>query len=67
MKRLHWTENEEQAVIHLRCQHLADTQTKQGQKPWKEKAEKGSSESFSQQQVRTRLRAQLGQHEVCEG
>lgn len=48
MKRLHGTENEEQAVIHLRCQHLADTQTKQGQKPWKEKAEKGSSESFSQ-------------------
>lgn len=67
MKWLLWAENEGQAVNCLHCQHLADTQTKQGQKPWKEKAEKGSSESLSQQQVRTRLRAQLGQHKVCEG
>lgn len=67
MKRLLWTGNEEQAVNCLHCQHLADTQTKQGQKPWKEKAEKGNSESLSQQQVRTRLRAQLRQHKVCEG
>lgn len=67
MKRLLWTENEGQAMNCLHCQHLADTQTKEGQKPWKEKAEKGSSASLSQQQVRTRLRAQLVQHKVCEG
>lgn len=67
MKRLLWTENEGQAVNCLHCQHLADTQSKQGQKPWKEKPEKGSSEFLSQQQVRTRLRAQVGQHKVGEG
>lgn len=54
------TENEGQAVNCLHCQHLADTQSKQGQKPWKGKAEKGSSESLSQQQVRTRLKSQSG-------
>lgn len=67
MKWLLWTENEGQAVNCLHCQHLADTQSKQGQKPWKGKAEKGSSESLSQQQVRTRLRAKVGQHKECEG
>lgn len=67
MKRLLRTENEGQAVNCLHYQHLADTQTKQGQKPWKENAEKGSSESLSQQQVKTRLRAQLGRHKAREG
>lgn len=67
MKLLLWTESKEQAVNSLHCQHLVDTQSKQGQEPWKEKAEKGSSESLSQQQVRTRLKAQVGQHKTCEG
>lgn len=67
MKLLLWTENKGQTVNCLHCQHLADSQSKQGQKPWKEKAEKGSSESLSQQQVRTKLRAQVGQHKACEG
>lgn len=67
MKLLLWTENEGQAVNCLHCQHLADTQSKQGQKPWKEKAEKGSSESLSQQQIRTILGAKVGQHKDYEG
>lgn len=67
IKWLLWTENEGQAENCLHCQHLADTHSKQGQKPWKEKAEKGSSESLSQQQVRTRLGAKVGQHKECEG